>query len=157
MGTIDQVNLQEAKSVSGVVDPRELNAIFYVLSGRSSRDSAIGFSAVGDLGPHFGLTPSKHRSGETDITGSITRAGDAMVRSILYEAATALLTRTRGYSCLKSWGMAVMKRCGLKRATVAVARKLVTVLHRMWMDGAAFPFGKEKRSRSCLTGRKSNR
>jgi transposase len=113
------------------------------LTFKSAVDDPTRFRSSKMLGPHFGLTPSKHQSGETDITGSITRAGDAMVRSILYEAATALLTRAQSYSSLKSWGMAVMKRRGLKRATVAVARKLATVLHRMWIDGVPFRFGKE--------------
>ena len=113
------------------------------LTFKSAVDDPTRFRSSKMLGPHFGLTPSKRQSGETDVTGSITRAGDGMARSVLYEAATALLMRTQGYSSLKRWGMAVAKRRGLKRATVAVARKLATILHRMWVDGTAFRFGKE--------------
>jgi hypothetical protein len=39
--------------------------------------------------------------------------------------------------------MAIAKRRGMARARVAVARKLATILHRMWIDGAEFQFGKE--------------
>ena len=112
------------------------------LTFKSAVDDPGRFRSSKMVGPHFGLTPSKHQSGETNITGAITRAGDAMARSILYEAATVLLTRTQTYSSLKRWGMEIAKRRGLKRATVAVARKLATVLHRMWSDGTEFRFGK---------------
>ncbi len=95
------------------------------------------------VGAHFGLTPKKHQSGETDITGGITKAGDAMVRSMLYEAAQAMLTRTQSFSRLRAWGLRVAQRRGRNRAIVAVARKLATVLHRMWLDGTAFRFGEE--------------
>jgi len=58
--------------------------------------------AVGAL---FGLTPNKYQSGETDVTGGITRVGDAMVRTALYEAANTLLSRVTRFSALKRWGM----------------------------------------------------
>lgn len=95
------------------------------------------------VGVHFGLTPKKHQSGEMDITGGIAKAGDGMVRSMLYEAAQAMLTRTRSFSRLRAWGLRVAQRRGRNRAIVAVARKLATVLHRMWLDGTTFRFGKE--------------
>ena len=66
-----------------------------------------------------------------------------MVRSMLYEAAQAMLTRTQSFSRLKAWGLRVAQRRGLNRAIVAVARKLATVLHRMWVDRTTFHFGKE--------------
>jgi transposase len=89
-------------------------------------------------GPLFGLTPRKYQSGETDVTGGITRVGDEMVRTALYEAANALLSRDTRFSALKLWGLEVAKRRGLKRAKVAVARKLAVILHRMWIDGTTF-------------------
>src|SRR6202795_4770866 len=98
--------------------------------------SRIGKSkAVGAL---FGLTPKKYQSGETDVTGGITRVGDEMVRSTLYEAAHTLLSRLTRFCALKKWGLDVAKRRGLKRAKVAVARKLAVILHRMWIDGPTF-------------------
>jgi transposase len=95
-----------------------------------------------DAGPLFGLTPRRYQSGETDVTGGITRVGDEMVRTVLYEAANILLSRVTRFSALKRWGLEVAKRRGLKRAKVAVARKLAVILHRMWIDGTTFRWTK---------------
>ena len=65
-----------------------------------------------------------------------------MMRHLLYEAATVLMTRTRKWSRLRAWGIAVAKRRGMKRATVAVARKLGVIMHRIWVTGGEFEFGK---------------
>jgi hypothetical protein len=65
-----------------------------------------------------------------------------MLRHLLYEAASALMTRTRKWSHLRAWGISVAKRRGLKRATVAVARKLAVIMHRMWVTGDVFEFQK---------------
>ncbi len=92
---------------------------------------------------HFGLTPERCQSGETDVSGGISRAGDAMVRTALYEAANVMLTRAGKFSTLKRWGLDVAKRRGMRRAKVALARKLSTVLHRLWIDGSEFRFGGE--------------
>ena len=96
------------------------------------------------VGALFGLTPRKYRSGETDVTGGITRVGDAMVREALYEVANSLLNVT-GFSALKRWGMDVAKRRGVKRAKVALARKIGVILHRMWIDGKTFRWTKEEK------------
>lgn len=93
-------------------------------------------------GALFGLTPRKYQSGEKDVTGNISRVGDEMVRTALYEAANALLTRVRRFSALKRWGMDIAKRRGAKRARVALARKLAVILHRMWVDGTEFRWSK---------------
>jgi transposase len=95
-----------------------------------------------NAGPLFGLTPSRYQSGETDVTGGISRVGDEMVRAALYEAANVLLTRVKRFSALKRWGLDVAKRRGHKRAKVAVARKLAVILHRMWIDGTTFRWSK---------------
>ena len=96
------------------------------------------------VGALFGLTPRKYQSGETDVTGGITRVGDAMVREALYEAANSLLNVTR-FSALKRWGMDVAKRRNVKRAKVALARKIGVILHRMWIDGKTFRWTKEEK------------
>lgn len=114
------------------------------LTFKTAVDDPTRFTSSKRLGAHFGLTPRKYQSGTLDITGSITKAGDAMVRSALYEAAHSMLTRVKSFSSLKRWAMAVAKRRGLRRATVALARKLAIVLHRMWIDGTDFRFGKEE-------------
>ena len=92
-------------------------------------------------GALFGLTPKKYQSGEKDVTGGITRTGDEMVRTALYEAANVLLSRITRFSKLKRWGMDVAKRRGSKRAKVALARKIAVILHRMWVDGSEFRWG----------------
>ena len=84
-------------------------------------------------GALFGLTPRKYQSGEKDVTSGITRAGDEMVRTALYEAANVLLARITRFSKLKRWAMEVAKRRGSKRAKVALARKIAVILHRMSM------------------------
>jgi transposase len=101
------------------------------------------FTSSKAVGAHFGLTPKRYQSGETDVTGGISKVGDAMVRTALYEAANVLLSRTTRFSTLKRWAMAVAQRRGAKRAKVALARKLASVLHRMWVDGSAFRWGKQ--------------
>ena len=89
-------------------------------------------------GALFGLTPRKYQSGEKDVTSGITRAGDEMARTALYEAANVLLARITRFSKLKRWAMEVAKRRGSKRAKVALARKIAEMLHRMWVDGSTY-------------------
>ena len=106
-------------------------------------DDPARFTHARDLGPHFGLTPRKYASGEIDRNGSITKAGDGAVREALVHAALTLLTRVQRWSALKAWGMAIAKRRGLRRAIVAVARKLAIVMHRIWVDGTTFTWSRE--------------
>jgi len=89
-------------------------------------------------GAHFGLTPKKYQSGETDVTGRISKIGDKEVRCALYEAAHVMLTRPTKGSKLKTWALAVARRAGMRKAKVALARRLAVVLHRMLTDGTAF-------------------
>jgi transposase len=109
----------------------------------SAIDDPARFRRSRTVGAHFGLTPKKYQSGETDVTGGISKAGDPMVRTALYEAANVMLTRAGKFSTLKRWAMEVAKRRGMRRAKVALARKFSTVLHRIWVDGSEFRFGKE--------------
>ena len=96
------------------------------------------FKSSKTVGAHFGLTPKKYQSGERDVTGSISKIGDASVRAALYEAANVILTRPiKGWG-LKSWAAKLARRAGMRKAKVALARKLAVVMHRMWVDGAAF-------------------
>jgi transposase len=90
------------------------------------------------VGAHFGLTPRKYQSGETDVTGRISKIGDAGVRTALYEAANIILTRPVKGSALKSWAARLAARAGMRKAKVALARKLAVVLHRMLADGKPF-------------------
>jgi transposase len=108
------------------------------LTFQATVDQPQRFAKSKAVGAHFGLTPRRHSSGETDYSGRISKCGDAMMRAVLYEAAHTLLTRTRRWSSLKAWGIRVAKRRGLQKATVAVARKLAVILHRIWIDGTQF-------------------
>jgi transposase len=110
---------------------------------RTAVDDPARFRSAKAVGAHFGLTPKRYQSGETDVTGGISKVGDAMVRTALYEAANVMLSRTTRFSALKRWAVDVARRRGLKRAKVALARKLAGVLHRMWADGTEFRWGKE--------------
>jgi transposase len=119
------------------------------LTFRSGVDDPRRFRRSRSLGPHFGLTPRRYQSGETDITGGISRAGDVMVRTALYEAATVILTRAVRFSALKRWAVDVAARRGVKRARVALARKLSLVLHRIWIDGSTLRSGGGGRPVRC--------
>ena len=110
---------------------------------KSGVDDPTRFRRSRDVGPHFGLTPRKYQSGELDVTGSISKVGDRMVRTALYEAANVILTRTVRFSGLKAWAMAVARRRGSRKAKVALARKLGVILHRMWVDGTTFRWSNE--------------
>ena len=101
------------------------------LTFRATVDVPARFARSRAVEAHFGLTPRKWQSGEIDRMGRISRCGDEMMRTALYEAASALLTRTRRWSWLKAWAMQVLKRRGKKRAKVALARRLGVVLHGM--------------------------
>ncbi len=109
----------------------------------SAVDDPARFRRSKDVGAHFGLTPRKYQSGETDRTGRISRAGDAMVRGMLFEAANAMLTRVARFSSLKAWALRIAGRHGMAKAKVALARKLAVVLHRIWVDGTEFRWGRE--------------
>jgi len=91
-----------------------------------------------DVGAYLGLTPRVHQSGEIDRTGRITKTGDILTRSYLVEAANVLLTRIQRATPLREWGVRIMRRAGLKKAQIAVARKLAVMLHAMWSDGTEF-------------------
>jgi transposase len=101
-------------------------------------DDPARFRSSRMVGAHFGLTPTKYQSGETDVTGRISKVGDHGVRVALYEAANVILTHPVKGSTLKSWALAVARRAGMKKAKVALARKLAVVLHRMLRTGQAF-------------------
>ncbi|MEF2074941.1 IS110 family transposase [Consotaella aegiceratis] len=108
------------------------------LTYRSTIDDPARFVKSGTVGAYLGLTPKKYQSGETDRDGGVSKVGDAMVRTALFEAAHIMLTRATRFSSLKRWALDVAKRRGMKRAKVALARKLGVVLHRMWVDATDF-------------------
>jgi len=112
--------------------------VIVALSFSAAVDDPWRFRSSKRVGAHFGLTPRKYQSGETDVTGRISKIGDASVRTALYEAANVILTRPVKGSELKSWAARLAKRAGMRKAKVALARKLAVVLHRMLKDGTPF-------------------
>ncbi|MGY4255144.1 transposase [Bradyrhizobium sp. USDA 4516] len=102
-------------------------------------DDPKRFRSSKATGAHFGLTPKKYQSGETDYTGRISKIGDASVREALYQAAHVMLTKpVKNCSALKSWAMRIARRAGMRKAKVALARKLAVILHRMLADTKPF-------------------
>jgi transposase len=102
-------------------------------------DDPKRFKSSKAAGPHFGLTPRKYQSGKTDVSGRISKIGDASVRTALYQAAHIMLTMPiKGCSQLKGWAMRIARRAGMKKAKVALARKLAVILHRMLVTATPF-------------------
>ena len=105
---------------------------------KTAIDDPARFARSKAVGAYVGRVPRKYQSGEIDRTGRITKVGDAMVRTALFEAANVMLSRTVRFSALKAWALRVASRHGMKKAKVALARKLAVVLHRLWVDSTAF-------------------
>jgi transposase len=110
----------------------------------SAIDEPARFKRSRSVGAYFGMTPRRHASGEVDWSGRISKCGDGMVRTYLFEAAGVLLTRVPQWCKLKAWGHRLWKRIGFKKAKIAVARKLAVILHRMWRDGTDFQWSSKE-------------
>ena len=106
-------------------------------------DNPTRFRRSSSVGAYLGLTPRRHQSGERDVSGRISKCGDRLTRSYLFEAANVLLTRVERWSSVKAWAIRMAKRSGAKKAKVALARKLAILLHRLWRDGTTFRWTKE--------------
>lgn len=104
----------------------------------SSIEDPNRFGRCSDVGAYAGLAPRRYQSGERDNKGHISKFGDAQLRSTLYEAANNLLSRVKRPFALQTWGKALVQTKGAKRARVAVARKLATLLHSLWRSGENF-------------------
>lgn len=113
------------------------------LTVKSAIDDPERFRSSKDVGPWAGLTPKRTQSGEMDIVGQITKAGDASLRTALYQAATVMLNIAKP-NWLTAWALRVAHRRGKKRATVALARRICVILHRMWRDRAVFEVTRER-------------
>jgi transposase len=111
------------------------------LSVKAAIDDPRRFAKSRTVGAHFGLTSRRIQTGDSiDIPGRISKCGDGEVRTVLYEAASAMLVRSKQWCSVKAWGMRIAAKRGHKRAVVAMARKLAVIMHRMWLDGSEFRF-----------------
>ena len=114
------------------------------LTYRATVDVPARFRTSKTVGAAFGLTPSMHQSGESERTGAISKCGDEMMRVMLYEAAQIMLVRSTKWSWLKAWAMKIARRRGLKKAVVALARRLAVIMHRIWIDGTEFRWSRQE-------------
>jgi transposase len=113
------------------------------LTYRVTVDVPARFRNSKAVGAVFGLTPSKYQSGQNERSGGISRCGDEMMRMMLYEAAQSMLLRSAKWSWLKAWAMKIARHRGIKKAIVALARRLAVIMHRMWVDGTEFRWTRE--------------
>jgi transposase len=100
------------------------------------------FKKSESVGAYYGMTPRQYSSGETVKMGGISRCGSKEIRFLLMESAVVLLTRCKSWSPLKAWGLKLMRKHGLKKASMAVGRKLGVILHRMLVTGESFKYSK---------------
>ena len=113
------------------------------LTYRATVDVPARFRKSKSVGAVFGLTPARDQSGESDRPGAISRCGDEMMRTTLYEAAQVMLLRSAKWSWLKAWAMKIARHRGMKRAIVALARRLAVIMHRIWINGTEFRWTRE--------------
>ncbi|WP_443018089.1 transposase [Sphingomonas sp. 37zxx] len=120
------------------------------LAFASMVDEPERFAKSKSVGAYFGLTPRRYQSGEKDVAGSISRTGDTLVRSCLFEAANVLMTRVKRWTGLKVWGVKLARRIGINRARAAVARKMGVITQDAYHQHR-FPVGQGgSRSRQSL-------
>ncbi len=115
--------------------------VITALTFRAEIDDPLRFKKSRDVGVHIGLTPRRYASGETDRSGGISKCGNAALRTLLFEASVTMLTRSGKWSRPKAWAVRLAQRNGFKAASVALARKLAIIMHRMWIDGTDFAYG----------------
>ena len=109
-----------------------------VLAYVSTIEDPARFSRSRSVGAHLGLTPRRYQSGEVDRSGRISRCGDHLARTLMYEAAVVILTRVKRASSLKDWALTIARKTGPGKARVALARKLTVILHSIWRSGVPF-------------------
>ena len=144
---VDRQRLDLERQIKRIARENEQTRAFMTVPGVGPMTALAFLSGIDDparfarsrtVGAYLGVTPRRHASGEVDWTGRISKCGDTMLRTYLFEAANVVLTRTKQTCALKTWGMEITARSGGKKAPVAIARKLATILHRMWCDGTSF-------------------
>jgi transposase len=119
-----------------------LSSLAYV----STVEDPARFGRSRSVGVHLGLTPRQYQSGEVDRSGRISRCGDTLARTLLYEAAVVILSRVKRASSLKDWACAIAKRSGNGKARVALARNLSVILHSIWRSGEPFRWSEHARA-----------
>jgi transposase len=116
--------------------------VLSVLAYVSTVEDPIRFARSRSVGAHLGLTPKQYQ-GEVDRSGRISRCGDTLARTLMYEAAVVILTRVKRASSLKDWAYAIARRSGPGKARVALARKLSVILRSIWRPGEPFRWSEQ--------------
>ena len=117
--------------------------VLSVLAYVSMVEDPARFGRSRSVGAHLGLTPKQYQSGEIDRSGRISKCGDILARTLMYEAAVVLMTRVKRALGLKDWAQAIARRSGAGKARVALARKLAVILHSMWRSGEPFRWSEQ--------------
>lgn len=120
--------------------------VLSVLAYVSMVEDPARFKHSRSVGAHLGLTPRQYQSGEVDRAGRISKCGDTLARTLMYEAAVVLMTRVKRACGLKDWAEAIAKRSGAGKARIALARKLSVIMHRMWCSGEPFRWSEQPTS-----------
>jgi transposase len=123
--------------------------VLSVLAYVSTVEDPARFARSRSVGAHMGLTPKQYQSGEVDRSGRISKCGDMLARTLLYEAAVVLLSRVKRASRLKDWAQALAKRSGVGKARVALARKLSVILHSIWKTGKPFRWSEQEQAQAA--------
>jgi len=117
---------------------RRLMTIPAALAFVAAIDDPNRFRRSRDVGAYLGLVPRRYQSGEIGYTGGISKCGDGRLRTLLYEAANVMLTRYRGSLALKNWALDIARRSTMRKARVALARRLAVIMLAMLKHGAEF-------------------
>jgi transposase len=144
---IDRIaaRIADVQVVSQIAGVGTLTGLVYV----STIEDKSRFGKSRMVGAFLGLRPRKKKSGGSDPQLRITKAGDPFLRRLLVNAANYVLGPFGPDSTLKQWGLTLAERGGKnakKRATIAVARKLAVLMHRLWVTGEVYePLGYQSR------------
>jgi transposase len=128
---------QHTKLLRQVTGVGPITALAYVLT----LETPLRFIRSRDVGPYLGLAPKQEDSGDIQPQLGISKAGDRMLRKLLVGSAHYILGPFGPDTDLRRFGMKLYEHGGKnarKRATVAVARKLAVLLHRLWISGDTY-------------------
>jgi len=143
-------NVKKLKTVPGVGDITALSFITEIYNPSRFKTSKA-------VGAYFGMTPTQYQSGEIKKQGRISRCGSSEMRFLLSEAAIVLLMKSKKWSKLKAWGLKLMKKKGVKKATMAIGRKLAVIMHRMLITQSDFIYGEPKEKQNEKTNIKTKK
>lgn len=137
---IDQLadeKYQHTRLLRQVTGVGPVTALAYVLT----LETPLRFKRSRDVGPYLGLVPKQEDSGDIQPQLGISKAGDRMLRKLLVGSAHYILGPFGPDCDLRRFGNRLYEHGGKnakKRATVAVARKLAVLLHRLWISGEVY-------------------